>query len=213
MVGNGGGLLLKENGALIDGHTAVFRFNGGIVRGFEQYVGERTTFRLANFDHFAFHEDGAPPVEGAVLQHVTRPEALQKLSGWCANGDERRHNLTVAALDPEFHYHVLNTVARGGPSNGFYGTILAVELCKHVTLFGFQKDWKASAGRVKYHYYDAVEPTDTQGARDTSEKARFAQYVREVNEYAAKCAADGCSDPRVDKSPGAAAKIVYAPSQ
>jgi hypothetical protein len=36
--------------------------------------GERTTYRLANFDHFAFHEDDAPVVEGAVLQHVTRPE-------------------------------------------------------------------------------------------------------------------------------------------
>jgi len=60
------------------------------------------------------------------------------------------------------------------------GTILAVELCKHVTLFGFQKDWKESAGAVRYHYYDAVEPTDTQGARDTSEKTRFAQYVTEV---------------------------------
>jgi hypothetical protein len=162
VVGNGGGLLLKENGAFIDSHSAVFRFNGGLVRGFEAFVGARTTFRLANFDHFAFHEDGAPAVEGAVLQHVTRPEALQKMGAWCAAGNAQRHNLTVAALDPDFHYHVLNTVARGGPSNGFYGTILAVEMCRHVTLFGFQKDWKESAGAVKYHYYDGVEPTDQQ---------------------------------------------------
>jgi hypothetical protein len=40
--------------------------------------------------------------------------ALVKLANWCAAGDEKTHNLTVAALDPEFHYHVLNTVARGG---------------------------------------------------------------------------------------------------
>ena len=36
---NGGGLLLRENGEFIDSHAAVFRFNGGIVKGFEQFVG------------------------------------------------------------------------------------------------------------------------------------------------------------------------------
>ena len=129
-------------------------------------MGRRTTYRLANFDHFAFHEDDAPAVEGAVLQHVTRPEALVKMGQWCSAGDEKRHNVTVAALDPDFHYYVLNTVARGGPSNGFYGTILAVELCKHVTLFGFQKDWKESAGKVRYHYMTASNPR-TRRARET----------------------------------------------
>ena len=50
------GLLLKEYGEDIDAHDAVIRFNGGITKGFEKYVGKRTTYRLANFDHFAFHE-------------------------------------------------------------------------------------------------------------------------------------------------------------
>jgi hypothetical protein len=65
--------------------------------------------------------------------------------------------------------------------------------------------------RVPLH--GGIEPTDTQGARDTSEKTRFAQYVKEVNEYAAKCANSGCSDPRVDKTPNGGDKIVYAPSE
>ena len=73
--------------------------------------------------------------------------------------------------------------------------------------------WKESAGSVKYHYYDDVEPTDTQGARDTSEKSRFAQYVTEVNEHALKCAESGCNDPRVDNTQGAGPKITYASSQ
>eukprot|EP00976_Prorocentrum_cordatum_P060788 1176047-Prorocentrum_minimum.AAC.2 len=45
-----------------------------------RYVGSRTTYRLTNFDHFYFYEPKAPPVEQAVLQHVTNGLALAKLA-------------------------------------------------------------------------------------------------------------------------------------
>jgi len=240
VVGNGGGLLLKEYGEDIDSHDAVIRFNGGITKGFEKYVGKRTTYRLANFDHFAFHEDDVGSsssssskssissnksnddednegnegdnitdnIEIAVLQHVTRPDALSKYGQLCEKGYYSKHGVPTVALHPDFHYFVLNTVARGGPSNGFYGTILAVEMCTHITLYGFQKNWKGT--KVKYHYYDKIEPTDTQGARDSSEKSRFEQYVKEVNAYSRKCAdSESCNDRRVDKHARDRDKIVF----
>jgi len=236
VVGNGGGLLLKEYGEDIDAHDAVIRFNGGITKGFEKYVGKRTTYRLANFDHFAFHEENVGSskssssstsssssddgdeeeqseetnanIEIAVLQHVTRPDALTKYGQLCEKGYYSKHGVPTVALHPDFHYFVLNTVARGGPSNGFYGTILANEICQHITLYGFQKNWKGT--KVKYHYYDKIEPTDTQGARDSSEKSRFEQYVKEVNAYSRKCAkSESCNDRRVDKENTERDKIVY----
>ena len=243
VVGNGGGLLLKEYGEEIDAHDAVIRFNGGITKGFEKYVGKRTTYRLANFDHFAFHEenvggnmksssdsnsnddddegeesednnninnknDNNNNIEIAVLQHVTRPDALTKYGQLCEKGYYSKHGVPTVALHPEFHYFVLNTVARGGPSNGFYGTIFANEICQHITLYGFQKNWKGT--KVKYHYYDEIEPTDTQGARDSSEKSRFEQYVKEVNAYSRKCSkSETCIDRRVDKENSERDKIVY----
>jgi hypothetical protein len=232
VVGNGGGLLLKEYGEDIDAHDAVIRFNGGITKGFEKYVGKRTTYRLANFDHFAFHEENVGGSKGsssssddgdegegseenndnnieiAVLQHVTRPDALTKYGQLCEKGYYSKHGVPTVALHPDFHYFVLNTVARGGPSNGFYGTILANEMCQRITLYGFQKNWKGT--KVKYHYYDKIEPTDTQGARDSSEKSRFEQYVKEVNAYSRKCAkSESCNDRRVDKENTERDKIVY----
>ena len=48
-MGNGGSLLLNEMGKEIDSHEAVIRFNGGITKGFESWVG------IATFDAFLAH--------------------------------------------------------------------------------------------------------------------------------------------------------------
>ena len=34
---------------------------------------------------------------------------------------------------------------------------------------------------VKYHYYDHIEPNESQLKRDTDEVAQFLQFVHEVN--------------------------------
>jgi hypothetical protein len=43
-----GVVLLRENGAEIDAHDAVMRINMAPVRGFETYVGSKTTFNIVN---------------------------------------------------------------------------------------------------------------------------------------------------------------------
>ena len=48
VVGNSGVTLLKEYGEEIDNHDAVVRINMAPIRGFEKYVGKRTTFDVVN---------------------------------------------------------------------------------------------------------------------------------------------------------------------
>ena len=48
VVGNSGVTLLKEYGEEIDNHDAVIRINMAPIRGFEKYVGKRTTFDVVN---------------------------------------------------------------------------------------------------------------------------------------------------------------------
>eukprot|EP00239_Pterosperma_sp_CCMP1384_P003369 CAMPEP_0197845404 /NCGR_PEP_ID=MMETSP1438-20131217/2340_1 /TAXON_ID=1461541 /ORGANISM="Pterosperma sp., Strain CCMP1384" /LENGTH=448 /DNA_ID=CAMNT_0043456687 /DNA_START=540 /DNA_END=1886 /DNA_ORIENTATION=- len=204
VVGNGGGLLMREAGEEIDGHDAVMRFNGGPVIGFEKYVGERTTWRLTNFDHFAFHEPKAPKLEVGVLQHITAAPAMAKLNDYCSKS---KPGPAMYVIDPEFHYFAFNAFGLGAPSNGFYGALLAAERCQKVTLYGFQKEWRGQ--KLPYHYYNEIEPNDSQSDRDKNEAARFAQWVRAVNAHARQCGKDpSCHDPRVNTTiPGP--RIVY----
>eukprot|EP00899_Mesostigma_viride_P009349 jgi/Mesvir1/18415/Mv14285-RA.2 len=162
VVGNGGSLLLHKWGADIDAHDAVFRFNGGVTQGFQDHVGQKTTIRLVNSQHFAFHEGESE----IVLQHVTSSESL-------------RSYIRMRTMDPRFKFyiidgdfvnHVLNaTEWTGAASNGFFGINLAYQRCRNITLYGFNKNWKAEKdmeaqgppsdkgnAAARYHYYDKV---------------------------------------------------------
>mmetsp|Transcript_54755 Transcript_54755/g.173911 ORF Transcript_54755/g.173911 Transcript_54755/m.173911 type:complete len:269 (-) Transcript_54755:133-939(-) len=174
VIGNGGGLLLHKFGAEIDNHEVVIRFNGGPVKGFEDHVGSRTTWRLCNSEHFGFH-DGE---DETVLQHVTNGLGFKVLQAWVKNPPppgKRPKNLHV--IDPAFHYHAFNVFGHGAPSNGFYGALLASETCRRVTLFGFQKQWRGQ--KLPYHYYNEVEPNESQSSRDNLESDRFSEWMRQ----------------------------------
>ncbi|GHP10862.1 ST3 beta-galactoside alpha-2,3-sialyltransferase 1 [Pycnococcus provasolii] len=198
VVGNGGGLAIKRHGAEIDAHTAILRFNGGPVHGFEAKVGSRTTWRLTNSEHFAFHDDGVMDEGGACLQHVTSGVGLDLMQGMCrarakAPSGVRDALPLVFVIDPEFHYFAMNVMSgagvAGAPSNGFYGLLFASSVCRRISVYGFQKNWKDSSPgskRVPYHYYDTVEPNESQFRRDTGEAGVFHAYVDAANAFARK---------------------------
>jgi len=55
-------------------------------------------------------------------------------------------------------------------------------------------DRRCNVAGVKYHYYDHIEPNESQLKRDNDEVAQFIQFIHGVNE---KSAAKGVAGPVV----------------
>eukprot|EP00958_Prasinococcus_capsulatus_P006202 scaffold591_cov372-Prasinococcus_capsulatus_cf.AAC.13 len=141
-------------------------------------VGNRTTIRLVNTQHMGFYEFE----DEVILQHVTQEGFMRKFLKF----KESHPNLRAYATDGDFHQYVLDTMRDGAASNGFYGLVLALELCERVDLFGYAKDWNEQdvpgKTKLRYHYYDAVEPNVSQQSRDDKEKPRFQKFLREYSD-------------------------------
>lgn len=172
VVGNGGSLLLEKFGKRIDAADAVIRFNGGITKGFEAHVGRKTTVRLVNTQHLGFYEHD----DEVLLQHVTIEKSMAAFRAWQA----KHPKMKAYVIDGDFHQYVLDTMGDGAASNGFFGIVFAYERCDKVYLYGFAKGWNKSDdanARVKYHYYDAIEPNESQQGRDDAEAPVMAKFV------------------------------------
>jgi hypothetical protein len=172
IVGNGGSLRLKKYGKYIDEADAVIRFNGGpTTNGLSDYVGSKTTIRFLNTQYLGFHESK----KEILLQHVTVEETMQKFINF-----KKRFNGDIYVIDGDFHQLVLDTMEDGAASNGFYGLLFGLERCEKVTLWGFAKGWNkptSDRAKLKYHYYDDVEPNESQLKRDDLEAPKVAKFV------------------------------------
>eukprot|EP00899_Mesostigma_viride_P001995 jgi/Mesvir1/11797/Mv00158-RA.1 len=148
-------------GLEIDSHTAVIRFNEAPTKGFEPYVGSRTTLRIQNVDHCGFHES---PDE--ILVHYTpkpvcsnasldlNPDFYRYVEGnflWRLTSAEARAVGAPGAMraDPLRVPGPNGTLVEEPPrkmSGGFFGVALAGHICGRVDMYGFSE---SSA-----HYYE-----------------------------------------------------------
>ena len=150
VVGNSKKVLKHKRGKEIDGHTAVLRFNQAPTRGFEKFVGSKTTARLQNPERQGFAEGD----EFCLTEHYSG------LSN---------KKCKIVPLSPQFvaYTRYLWTDSWGGTkrgfvpsrgkhnekrlkmSTGFIGIALALHLCSKVTLYGFE-----SGAGANEHYYN-----------------------------------------------------------
>jgi hypothetical protein len=181
VIGNGGTLLAYDLGNEIDSADVIIRLNAGPIKGFERKVGSRTDYRLVNRLHMGFRETK----EEMVLQHCTTPDALDEWMRYKlkqhtnddADDDDTDDEKTLLyAIDPDFHEFAISYTDKGVVSNGFYGLLLATELCETVKVYGFFRKWK---GNVNYHYYNAEAPNEGQSFRDDKEGDRLDQWLKE----------------------------------
>mmetsp|Transcript_39355 Transcript_39355/g.125552 ORF Transcript_39355/g.125552 Transcript_39355/m.125552 type:complete len:325 (+) Transcript_39355:183-1157(+) len=146
VVGNSGSLLESQYGEDIDAHDMVIRFNAGVTDGYEQFVGQKTTFRILN------NWDSAPKEAGEVTISTIRN---YEIKNWVTSIRTNKDRLNSAFMvDPEFLCHAWEWVGNRGhkPSSGVVGVVLALKACEKVRTYGFQAgNYFSKTSRP--HYY------------------------------------------------------------
>eukprot|EP00238_Polyblepharides_amylifera_P005686 CAMPEP_0196587768 /NCGR_PEP_ID=MMETSP1081-20130531/58537_1 /TAXON_ID=36882 /ORGANISM="Pyramimonas amylifera, Strain CCMP720" /LENGTH=580 /DNA_ID=CAMNT_0041910043 /DNA_START=261 /DNA_END=2003 /DNA_ORIENTATION=+ len=156
IVGSSGIVLNYEDGKDIDAHDMVFRFNSAPTRGYEKYVGRKTTHRITNTQNWGFRESE----EENLLIHF---RAKSSVKGLFWNGAQRKP-WNLYAFDPDLVEYIafkLDFMA----TSGFYGILIAMHRCARVDLYGFQVSTEHG---TLYHYYDVCDVPANQD-RDSSE--------------------------------------------
>lgn len=150
VVSNSGRMALHEHGAAIDSHDAVIRFNSAPTRGFEKYVGGKTTIRVFNSQLMFGHEDGSPPDvpldSNSTLLVMRDLHVKNNLSDWVEKAKFRPVQSYIARrlknpqerffiMSSLFNHHVVQALNQTSPSTGFFGVILALQLCDLVDVY------------------------------------------------------------------------------
>ena len=181
VVGASGSLLARRHGALIDAHEVVLRPNWLLTKGYEAIVGTRTDLNLffgveGMIDQFETAQLKLPLSQRAV--GLVTPASDRSIASFFRHMARVRNNKTrpgrpnVFLLADGVYHRALGTLCaatRGGcdwqrstsrmrPSTGFFSVILALQLCRKVSLFGLTTD-----PCQPFHYYGAPKTSCSQG--------------------------------------------------
>mmetsp|Transcript_13098 Transcript_13098/g.15815 ORF Transcript_13098/g.15815 Transcript_13098/m.15815 type:complete len:423 (+) Transcript_13098:394-1662(+) len=174
VVGNSGVVLLRENGKEIDNHEAIMRINMAPVRGYEHYVGKKTTFNVVNSHNVREllqgirHWTGSPEGESRLVMfetasHFARYHLLQPLLKKFPQArpillnpifSNRAHRVWVQ-LKYLFEQKENNQYNRK-PMSGFFAVFFALNICEKVDLYGFDA-YTSKKRSYRYHYFDNVQ--------------------------------------------------------
>eukprot|EP00899_Mesostigma_viride_P016322 jgi/Mesvir1/24691/Mv21979-RA.3 len=156
IVGSSGSLMRYKNGALIDSHEMVLRFNAAPTKGYEEFVGHKTTIRLSNSEHLGWSEEG----DGMVVHHLRSKGFLYKMLLYNKVFPQKRPVL----VDPQFTQYVASSLDFI-PSSGYFAVLMALNMCgSTVQLFGFHGSNRHGS---RHHYYNTEVPSNVQ--RDDTE--------------------------------------------
>lgn len=230
IVGNSGMLVYSRNGAEIDAHEMVMRFNGAPTKGLEDRVGSKTTFRLVNSKWTEFREfkeeiilwnmRGVGAFEDFQLRRKTHGKSEQfhilsadfvnyvgemafQLSNSFVQSDESNPDPDEASLAASAEGFNSGDYT---PTSGWTGLILAASVCGKITLYGMQVSEEQG---VPYHYHNRCP--QPYSARDTAEWLMFRRFVHAgIATFKEPCIeVRVCMSHRVASSPSAAASHAF----
>lgn len=153
VVGGAPSLAAARNGAQIDAHDAVFRFNDHPAGGpYARAVGNRTTLRVLN----ALYAAADPP---AAVGGRTRGEGEARVLQTCQSGRRIGAAIERAAADGHARRHLIEPEVYRAfyehfGSGGLTGAIavwFALAACSSVTLYGFSSPCELGAKYTHYH--------------------------------------------------------------
>ena len=177
VVGASGSLLAYRHGALIDAHQVVLRPNWLVTKGYEELVGTRTDLNLffgveGMIDQFHRAQQKLPPAQRAL--GLVTPASDRSVASFFRHMARMHKNRTrgvlrangVFLLSDDVYHRALGTLCAatdGGctwqkatskmrPSTGFFSVILALQMCRKVSLFGLTTD-----PCRPFHYYGAAK--------------------------------------------------------
>lgn len=179
VVGSSGGLTGSGQGALIDAHDAVYRFNSAPVGGpYEADVGNRTSVWVASHVPWRAQARRIAALGASRLDSVTAVTSLSSASSegaalYCFNpwlgachvdamGGKRLGVSSPLFISPALVTAMMQIqITSGGksggvvrPSTGLMGVGLALASCARVSLFGFGNDSDPGMQGHCNHYYD-----------------------------------------------------------
>ena len=165
VVGNGGTLKTTKFGKSIDSHEVVFRANQAPIKGYEDKVGAKTTFRILNKRWLGTYSAnvGYLPLEKGVFLTTSRGDQKVIDTLYRKHKDNPKVNvITMSSKISGASRKVLEEFKdfvkckkrgksfHGGStiSSGLYETFMALALCDKVTVYGF-----GNGGHGLYQYY------------------------------------------------------------
>jgi hypothetical protein len=148
VVGGAPSLARAANGARIDAHDVVIRFNDHPSGGrYARSVGNRSTFRVLNSLYAALPSPDPSAQSLQVCQNGRK--VLSAVERAAADGHAKRH-----LLDPEVYRTFYEHFGSGGLT-GALGVWFALSMCESVELHGFSSP--CELGTKYTHYHTAVE--------------------------------------------------------
>jgi hypothetical protein len=122
-------MLRKKLGAVIDAHAVVMRINGAPTKGFEAYVGARTTFRFMHSGYYGWRENEREVLVGrwGGGRSMAQLKSMSQYKVHAANP-----GFILASRSAWF-------TKRGHlPTQGMRALLMLVGACKEVSIFGFE---------------------------------------------------------------------------
>jgi hypothetical protein len=157
IVGNSGLMLTKEWGAAIDKSDIVVRFNHAPTRGFEKYVGSKTSLRVVNGHCFAgtTNTNENPTASPDFLPSLPPQDIYCKTFNFeefyrGIMNNVNKHNLFFS--NPEFLATVGKYTPGQEPTAGLIGMFLLLPFFDQINVYGFTF-WENT---YDYHYFEKV---------------------------------------------------------